>query len=104
MRYKIKPLTYVRGFILGYYVSETSSQLVRDADRSVPLPGVGLDEVAVLVEVFVEPARDLGCLRSVGGQAAAQEDYRHDASVRSVRIGGKPAKAGAVLRAGSGFA
>src|SRR5438105_15884484 len=61
-------------------------------------------EEAVIVEVAIQPAGDLGGFGTEGGASAAQEDYGHDLAVVGVGERGEPAKAGAIFGAGAGLA
>src|SRR5438552_27884 len=61
-------------------------------------------EEAVIVEVAIQPAGDLGGFGAEGGASAAQEDYGHDLAVVGIGERGEPAKAGAIFGAGAGLA
>src|ERR1041385_33118 len=64
----------------------------------------GLAEEVVVVQRAVEFAGDLGGFGAVGGSAALEKDHGHNVSDLGVGVGGEPAEAGAVFRAGAGLA
>src|SRR4029079_15325035 len=70
---------------------------VRGAVRSLLI--VLLREEAVVVEIAIDAAGDLGRYRTGDQMIATQEHDGHDAPVLGVRVRGEPAKACAVLRA-----
>src|SRR5205823_14732301 len=61
-------------------------------------------EEAVIVEVAIQPAGDLGGFRAEGGASAAQEDDGDDLAVVGVCERGEPAEAGPIFGAGAGLA
>src|SRR3984885_13052225 len=69
--------------------------------------GIGwilLCKVAVVPQVAVEDAGQLRGLGAEGRPPAFEEEHGHDAAIVSIRIGGKPAEARPVVRAGAGLA
>src|SRR5208337_2591470 len=70
----------------------------------VSLHGSASDEEIVIVEITVHQPGNLGCFRTKSGAAALQENYDHNPPSAGVGVGGKPAEAGAGVRAGPGLA
>src|SRR5271166_6131790 len=56
-------------------------------------------EVAVIPEIAVEVAGQLGGLGSEGGTSALEEDDSDDSPILGIGVGGEPAEAGAVVGA-----
>src|SRR5208282_4932957 len=61
-------------------------------------------EVIALPEILVELAGDLRGAGAEGGPAAFEEEDRHHAALRRIRIRREPAKAGSLFGTGSGLA
>src|ERR1700761_7104439 len=61
-------------------------------------------EVIVVPQVTVELACNLSRVRTGSPPAAFKEEHRHQAALRRIGEGCKPAKVGAIVRAGSGLA